>query len=560
MMSKIGKMGVAAVLLAATTMIPTGAMAQGRYSGKGMRKSGQTGYQKTAYQKAAYQNICNAVLKKYEDSLKVMSHKADSLLYSIDVNQRQDLLRNPYYFPLFVNPMLYRSALRQEMAIEYEFGNTLKKKPLSLLAGIADSMMAKGWQGQMGMPPMRSWAELSERERQERDFEQTKILVGADNNANPTLGTKATEAGYANAHAILDLKNDTTLEQHRKPYPRFDYSDKRLEVNKSINAFLLDLYVLHPELVKITDNELEKQKGLPRDITIEQEYRNTVSQRVEPKRPMDVVEPIVAVSRKPNFWKFSGKVSLKMMQNYNSNNWYQGAVNNSSALWKSYFTMNYNNKEKFHWDNSLEFNLGFQSDRNDKEHKYKTNTDLLRIINSVGLQASGNWYYSASLTSWTQVYPKYNNNSDYVYSDFMSPFESVLSIGMEYKKSARRWNINVKPSPLSYDFKYCDRKALYSRYGIRGNKHTQDKFGSSLTCTFNWQILPELSWRSYLYSYTNYKSSLIQWENTFSFRINKYLSTEVFLYPRFDDSYHSSKSDAKIQLREYISLGFDYSF
>lgn len=493
-------------------------------------------------------NICKGVWTKWMDSLRVMRERTDSLMsaINIDVGVRQDLLRNPYYFPLFVSPMVYRSALKQEMGINYVFGKSLDKKPLHLTGMPSDSVEAPQNQIDFGIPGVdgllpdgtsindfRSWAELNERER-----------PGTGTTMEPCTGDSVT-ANNSN---------------EKKTCPRYDYSDKSLEVYRSINAFLTDLYVLHPELVSLTDSVLQKQKSLPLDIAKEQQYRNTVSQRVAPARPMDVMEPIVAVSRKPNFWKFTGKVSLKMMQNYNSNNWYQGAVNNSSALWKSFFTMNYNNKEKFHWDNSLEFNLGFQSDRNDKKHKYKTNTDLLRIINSVGLQATGHWYYSASLTSWTQVYPKWNNNSDYVYSDFMSPFESVLSIGMEYKKSAKRWNINVKPSPLSYDFKYCDRKALYSRYGIKGNKHTQEKFGSSLTCTFNWQILDELSWRSYLYAYTNYKSSLVQWENTFSFRISKHLSTDVFIYPRFDDSYHSNKSDAKIQLREYISLGFDYSF
>lgn len=510
---------------------PMGGMAQNRLNSNRTGHRQQTAMQKQQNAKPAevnaYQNTCKGVWTKWVDSLRVMRERTDSLMstINIDVGVRQDLLRNPYYFPLFVSPMVYRSALKQEMGINYVFGNTLNNKPLHLTGVPNDSVNMNGLLPDgTNVNDFRSWAELTEREI-------------------PGTGDSV-----------------ATNDNEKKTCPRYDYSDKRLEVNRNINAFLTDLYVLHPELVSLTDSVLQKQKGLPLDIEKEQQYRNTVSQRVAPARPMDVMEPIVAVSRKPNFWKFTGKVSLKMMQNYNSNNWYQGAVNNSSALWKSFFTMNYNNKEKFHWDNSLEFNLGFQSDRNDKKHKYKTNTDLLRIINSVGLQATGHWYYSASLTSWTQVYPKWNNNSDYVYSDFMSPFESVLSIGMEYKKSARRWNINVKPSPLSYDFKYCDRKALYSRYGIKGNKHTQDKFGSSFTCTFNWQILDELSWRSYLYAYTNYKSSLVQWENTFSFKISKHLSTDVFIYPRFDDSYHSNKSDAKIQLREYISLGFDYSF
>lgn len=450
---------------------------------------------------AAYQNICLQIAQKYQDSLLKLRLEADSLLDCIPIiaNNTPKLLENPYYYKLFVSPMLYKDALKQQMDINYSFGQTIERPQLHLFG--EDSVSRYG--------------------------------------AFQTIGG-----------ALPEFRD--TAQAPAAP----------LLLSEQINNIFADMYVRYPNLVMGTDDALEREKPIRTDIDIigEQPYQTTISEKVKPKNVEDVVEPIVAISRKPNFWKFTGKVSLKMMQNYYSDNWYQGGTNYNSALWKSFFTMNYNNKEKFHWDNSLEFNLGFQTDRNDKKHKYKTNNDLLRIINSVGLQASGCWYYSASLTSWTQVYPKFNNNSDYVYSDFFSPFESVLSLGMEYKKSRKNWNINVKPSPLSYDFKYVGRKKLYQRYGVKGNKHTQEKIGSALTCTFNWQVLKELHWKSYLYCYTNYKSSLVQWENTFNFRINKYLSTELFVNPRFDDSYHSSKSDAKIQLKEYLSLGFDYNF
>ena len=75
--------------------------------------------------------------------------------------------------------------------------------------------------------------------------------------------------------------------------------------------------------------------------------------------------------------------------------------------------------------------LGFQSTRGDTYHKYLTNSDLLRLTNQLGLKASKHWSYSVMLQSWTQFCRSYKKNDRAVYSDIMSPFESLLSIGMK---------------------------------------------------------------------------------------------------------------------------------
>ena len=205
-------------------------------------------------------------------------------------------------------------------------------------------------------------------------------------------------------------------------------------------------------------------------------------------------------------------------------------------------------------------NLGFQTNKDDTYHSFKTNTDLLRMTNKLGVRASGHWYYTVSLQSWTQFYRKYANNSDYIYSDFMSPFESILSVGMDYKQNKQKYNLTVVLAPLSYDFIFVGRHDLTGRYGVPGRHHSYEKIGSNITCNIDWKICKELTWTSRLFCFTNYKSVVAEWENTFSFKINKFLSSTLYLYPRFDDAYHSDKSHAKIQFKEYLSMGLDWSF
>jgi hypothetical protein len=46
---------------------------------------------------------------------------------------------------------------------------------------------------------------------------------------------------------------------------------------------------------------------------------------------------------------------------------------------------NYDNKEKWLWNNKLELKLGFIRSRTDSLHKLKTNDDLIRLTSKVGL-------------------------------------------------------------------------------------------------------------------------------------------------------------------------------
>lgn len=52
----------------------------------------------------------------------------------------------------------------------------------------------------------------------------------------------------------------------------------------------------------------------------------------------------------------------------------------------------------------------------------------------------------------------------------------------------------------------------------------------------------------------------MEWENTFTLAVSKYISANLFLYPRFDDSTSRDDKLGYLQFKEYSSLGFTYSF
>lgn len=313
----------------------------------------------------------------------------------------------------------------------------------------------------------------------------------------------------------------------------------------------------------ISHNEQEASKGVIKDFGKEIKPEVKLAEKT-PLKENDMQENFAdhvdIVVHRPNFWNFKYNVSLKFMQTYISDNWYKGGESNNSWLSKVYIEANYNNKQKVEWNNSLEMKLGFQSSSSDKKHKFKANEDLIRMINKLGFRATKHWYYSLGLQSWTQFYRGFHSNDDKVYSDFMSPFQSDLSVGMEYKLNTKKFNMTATIAPATCRFKYVDRKYLSPNFGVNANKHAKFELGSSATINCTWNVAKNISWRARIYYYTDYDKSQIEWENTINLKINKFLATELFLYPRFDDSAKRNKKNSYLQFRELLSVGLDLYF
>lgn len=288
-----------------------------------------------------------------------------------------------------------------------------------------------------------------------------------------------------------------------------------------------------------------------------------LSQQVKEKANDDFhLNDIDIVVRKPVFWNIRTNVSFQLMQNYISDNWYKGGESNRSFLATLDLQANYDNKQKITFNNHLEMKFGLQSSSSDTQHRYKTNTDLLRLTNELGIKASKHWYYSAMLQSWTQFYRSYRKNDRHVRSDFMSPFESLFTIGMKYSMTTKNkcFSINVNLSPFAYDFKYVDRLGLAPSFGLKPARHMRFDYGSNVTITARWTPWKTISWDSRFYYYTSYKYTQIEWENTLYLRINRFLSTKLFFYPRFDDNVRRKDGKSYFQFKEFLSVGLDYTF
>ena len=330
----------------------------------------------------------------------------------------------------------------------------------------------------------------------------------------------------------------------------------------AIDQALMHVYLNRPDLVRVHESHLESV-GAP--IVSEPAPRHVATDIVKEVAPV-AIEPTVApmdiLVTKPNFWTFRGDYYLQFLQNYVSDNWYKGGESNYSLLGSVTMQANYNNKQKVKWENKLEMRFGFQSSRSDSLHRYKTTEDLIRLTSKLGLQASKRWYYTLQLLTYTQFTHSYRSNDPTLYSDFLAPLNVNLSLGMDYSVDWQHHRLkgNIHLAPLAYNMKYTRVRSLSSRLGIEDNRRLLNDFGSEFTVDLSWTLMEDLTWRTRLYGYTTYERVELEWENTFVFQFNRFVSAQIFLYPRFDDGVARDSHHGYLQFKEYASIGFNFSF
>ncbi len=336
----------------------------------------------------------------------------------------------------------------------------------------------------------------------------------------------------------------------------------------------LRTYLSHPELItrtirdkhsnshndSILAPDIEDVTLSPVVALINTDKGNSDKSNAESIMPLPG-ENVEMVVTKPKFWTVKGDYYLQFMQNYVSSNWYKGGSNSYSMMGNTTMEFNFDNKEKIKWDNKVELRLGFQTNESDTVNKFRTSEDLIRYTSKFGIQAHKQWYYTLQLIASTQFAKGLKNNDKKVYSDFMSPFTMNVSLGMDYTIKTKNDVLTgtLHFAPIAFDLKYVDRRELVTSYGIEEGKHSKTDFGSEFTANIEWKPIDFFKWKSYLYLYTSYHRFEFQWENTLTVQFSKFLSANIYLYPRFDDNTKRVDDMSYWQFKEYLSVGFSYS-
>jgi hypothetical protein len=332
-------------------------------------------------------------------------------------------------------------------------------------------------------------------------------------------------------------------------------------INRQVNRALMDTYLSHPEYVVTTEDRILSQKEFRKDIEVAPSPKTSVLSLFKAESADTSVGEAEVVIHKPNFWITGGNGSLQFTQNYISGNWYKGGESSKSMLGYIQLFANYNDKEKFQFENMFEAKVGFTTAAADTIHSYKMNTDLLRLYSKLGVQAAFKWYYTVSAEINSQFFRNYKTNTNDIQSAFMAPVNVILSAGIDYKQKSDKMNLSVFISPLTYNLRYVGSERVdETRFGLEEGKSILNDFGSKLQTTLSWTIIPSVVLNSRFYYFTNYKKVEAEWENTFNFVLNRYLSTKLFVHARFDDNAKRVEGHSYFQLQELLSFGVNYKW
>lgn len=334
------------------------------------------------------------------------------------------------------------------------------------------------------------------------------------------------------------------------------------EVGDAIDQAMMNIYLRRPDLVVNNESNLQAAGTIREDVNQELTQQLDLTDIAAPVPEEPEAVPISIVIQKPNFWKFKGDGYLQFLQNYVSSNWHKGGESNYSAVAAANLELNYNDKDRITFDNKLEMKLGVQTSPSDTVHKYKTNNDLLRLTSKLGIQAHKKWYYTLQLLAYTQFARGFKANNEKVFSDFTSPFDLNIGIGMQYNVDAFGGKLKgtLNFLPFAFNFRYVAREDLLTANGIHSNHHTMEDFASQFTGELKWNIVDQVSWKTRLFAITTYHQSKIEWENQFELKVTKYISANLFVYPRFDDGNIWDEDMGYFQLQEWSSIGLTYSF
>lgn len=356
-------------------------------------------------------------------------------------------------------------------------------------------------------------------------------------------------------------------------------NDIQLLRQNYINNTLASLYVSSPWLVSYTQQDMHENGPLRSDVEQPVVATPKLAEKLgatELKPEMDDV--VEVVTRRPNFWKFTGRATAQFQQSYFSSNWFQGGEGNYAGNFSLKLTANYNDQKKITWENILDAQLGFQTAPSDENRTFRPTNNNLRFTTNFGYKAYKKLYYSLQFVANTAMVRNYQQNSDVLTAAFGSPLDITIAPGLKYTiewGKKRKFTGTVNVAPLAYNLRYVGRNELIARYGVCGAdnhgehaadgsdcSHCKHQFGPNIDIRTHYEIVKGLTWDSRIFWFSNYHMTKIEWENTFNYRFNKYLTSQLYLYPRFEDSspQYKSASGSYIMFKEWLSFGVAYDF
>jgi len=344
--------------------------------------------------------------------------------------------------------------------------------------------------------------------------------------------------------------------------PRLDHVDFVQKVRR-------DYYVKYPDRIRYSVASFDSIPSLESDDRVVRETFNPFRELIKVETAYSLDAPgIEGVTIGRKYWVRSGEHSFQFAQNYFSDNWHKGGVNNLNFNSLHILRANYH-KDKVKFNNTLEWRLSVFNAPDDSLRKHRIGNDLIRYYGDFGVDAFGKgWSYSTNLEAKSQMFKAYPVNSNDLLSSFMSPLYVNAGIGLKYnidKKSERvrhrrvRWELALAPISINYTY-VLNNDVDVKRFGIDEGKKSQLDIGSTLTSILKYDITRYISWDSRLTYFTSYEKVISEFENSLNMALSNAFSTRIYVNMRFDDGVPADPKFKYLQVNQTLSFGLNYKW
>ncbi|SHF20080.1 Protein of unknown function [Mariniphaga anaerophila] len=271
-------------------------------------------------------------------------------------------------------------------------------------------------------------------------------------------------------------------------------------------------------------------------------------------------------------WRIGGDGSVGFTQTY-LENWKKGG---QSALSLQIILKGYANYArhdgKVKWENSGEIRNGYIRPGGEGAETQK-NDDKFEITSRFGVSAFKKWYYSTEFNFETQFFNGYkyptSANPDPI-SAFMAPARTFFKLGLDYKPN-NNFSLLLSPLTAKNVFVKDTVKIDQTKYGIDEGKRSYWEPGLNTDIFWRKNITPEITYETKYKMFINYLHPFgnldFNWENQLVMQLTDHINMRMLVHFIYDEKVLFPAEDAngnplapkpKLQIREFITVGFTY--
>jgi hypothetical protein len=262
-------------------------------------------------------------------------------------------------------------------------------------------------------------------------------------------------------------------------------------------------------------------------------------------------------------WKTGGLYGLNISQGSLSN-WAAGGEDFTLAVNSLLSLYAYYKKDRYSWDNSFDFNLGYVKTTSLGGRK---NDDRFDLLSKAGYLLNPKLGLAGLINIRSQFFKGYSFDDDQkiMTSNFFSPGYLLLSLGLDYKPVPE---LSIFLSPSSARWVIVRDTALSNKgmYGVEPGEKSNFEFGAFATINFLKSISPNMAYKARLDLFSNYLNNPqnidLFMSNILSIKLSRILSATWGVDLIYDDDvklFGENRSSPALQVKSLVGIGLSLS-